>query len=192
MVNRKVIGKDFSKIDVARVQINSAIEMLFSGIHPITVHTIASACYQLTRDLAKVANIEDYLKITDHIAEGKESEYWKFVNKAAGFSKHADKSPDEKFDGIDETVNDIFILMSIKLYNSLGHKLTPEMQAFIAWFASIDNAEVMPEVDSEFAKKINAARALSHADSFTREQILWVGSQILSNQKLKQKGSAQV
>ncbi|MGE3760185.1 MAG: hypothetical protein AB7H97_20640, partial [Pseudobdellovibrionaceae bacterium] len=171
-----------SKLEIAAIHINSAIKMLFDNMNPVSVHTVVSSGYQIIRDLAQKAQTEEYMMITDHIRDGHLGEFWGHINKAWTFFKHADRDPDEIFEGVDVLVNDFAIFMSVRLYKSLGQTPTREMNAFIAWFICM-RTELMYEgpLKTIIEKNLNDF----NAGQFSRAENLFAGKTLLEKELQK-------
>jgi|SRR6185312_4239743 len=87
-----------SKLEVARDQLDAAIEVFFSSDNAIAVHTLTAAAYNVLRDIAKRDGSDFPFIKTGFIATLKESEKNKvmvFLNAPENFFKHADRDPDE-------------------------------------------------------------------------------------------------
>lgn len=170
-------GEDLSKLDIAEIQTNSAIHMLFNNMHPVAVHTIAASGYQIIRDLACKAKTEEYLMFMDHIKQGRQGAFWSHTNKAWRFFKHAERDSDATFDGADELINDFTIFMEVRLYRSLGRKSSLEMNSFAAWF-TCSRPELLMECPLRDSIEKNYQDC--NADQFSREELLNMGKKTLA------------
>ena len=85
-----------NKTEAARIQIEAAIRLLFSGEDPIVVHTLAAAGFRIVRDLAHAGDKGGTQRMFKNLFKpGMEGKFWKGINRAANFLKHADDDPDD-------------------------------------------------------------------------------------------------
>jgi hypothetical protein len=85
-----------SKLEVARDQLDAAIETFFLSDNAVAVHTLTAAAYNVLRDIAKQDGSAFPFIKTGFIATLKESEKNKavaFLNAPENFFKHADRDP---------------------------------------------------------------------------------------------------
>jgi hypothetical protein len=123
-----------NKADAARRQLCAAIRMTFGGEDPIAVHSVAASAHRIIRDICEGrGDIESYLRFTDRIAPGHESEFWGAVNASANFFKHADNDVDAIHE-MDEEATDYMIAFACRWYVDLGFELSNEMRQFGGWF----------------------------------------------------------
>ena len=134
-----VLGEGMGKIsttkpDTARRQLDTAIRMLFSNEDPLAIYSVVGAADRIVRDLADKSGKSQYNEtIRQMIRPGKESMFWKEMNKAFNFIKHAAADPTGVLD-FEEEVNDITIYIACIYYETLGYQLTPFMLAFRIWY----------------------------------------------------------
>lgn len=86
-----------SKLEVARDQLDAAIEIFFLSDNAVAVHTLTAAAYNVLRDIAKQDGSDFPFIKTGFIATLKGSEKNKvmaFLNAPENFFKHADRDPD--------------------------------------------------------------------------------------------------
>ena len=122
-----------TKLEAARRQTDAAVRMHFCGEDPFAIHTIAAAALRILRDISEQQGgnaWHDGLKAS--IKPGMENAFWKAMNKAANFLKHADHDPAAEL-GVGEDINDWTIVGCCSYYGALGLQLTPEMRAFLGW-----------------------------------------------------------
>lgn len=172
---KNIFGEGLSKIQIIELQINRAINMLFDNENPVLIHTMISPAFQICRDLARKQQTKTYLAFKDNIKEGFLNEFWKHVNRAWTFFKHADSDPESFFPGMDEQLNDYAIIVSILIYNEIAGSISKEMQAYSYWFMSLN-----PEFLKECAlKDLIEANFETTFTSISREDALFTGKQLL-------------
>ena len=69
--------------------------MTFSGVDPVAVHLVAAGGNRIIRDICEArGDIESYLRFTDWIAPGYETQFWKVMNASANFLRADPESLD--------------------------------------------------------------------------------------------------
>lgn len=146
-LNDEVVAQGASPLDIAKIQIESAIEMLFQGHHPVAIHTVAEAALQIVRDLAATHELPILQSL--EIAE-------------------SSFSPSEAFPGIRQDLNDMTIFWAIQLFSSLGGKQTPAMHSLVSGLlmrfpelAKTEVAGLTPEITA-IAKKLTREEFLRY------------------------------
>lgn len=116
--------------------ITAAIQMTALGVNVFSVHVVVKACTRLVRDLAEHRGLFLPGDYRDHIKEDFQPQYLKLENKAYNFSKHADRDPEEPYDGPEpaklEMLNEIGTMLNIQGFRALGGEVTPAMIDFSA------------------------------------------------------------
>lgn len=103
--------------------------MLFSGEDVAACATLAGAGYRILRDIAEASGqSKSYNGLKSVIRPGMEKEFWVVMNSVPNFLKHADKDPHAILDIDDEWV-DLALFQASMIYQDLGFRLTPEMNA---------------------------------------------------------------
>lgn len=106
--------------------------MLFMKEDPVSIHTIAAAAERILMDIAeRKGDIDAHVRFKDLIRPGMEKGFWRYMNKAANFLKHADKDPDSILSDFNEEANDWILFMACNYYRDLGNTPTPEMNALV-------------------------------------------------------------
>jgi hypothetical protein len=83
------------KIEAARRQLDTAIELWFMEKDEVSVHTLAYAAYQIIHDInVHRGTAHEGLFETSMIKDEYRSDWNKLVRKPANFFKHADNDPD--------------------------------------------------------------------------------------------------
>ena len=119
---------------------------------------------------------EVYLNWSDRIVPGKEGLYWGHFNKAYNFFKHADRDPDEKFQGIDVTANDFVIFFSVMFIRALNGPISERMNIFSSWFV-LQYPQVI--ADNRLKDLVNGYEASMRGYKMSREQLLLAGKQLI-------------
>lgn len=124
---------DLTKLDVARRQLKTAIVLFFNNGDPVSIHTLACAGHEILYDLRKSQGIANMLQDTSgYIKEGMESEYFRTLNRAKNFFKHADRDPDDII-SFDPKTSSYFLLDAVVAYFRISGERPPIMVTFNAW-----------------------------------------------------------
>ena len=123
---------NITKIEAARRQIDTAIELMFLGYDPIPIHTIIAAASRIVRDLSEQANTLGWQKLMEAITPGSERVVLGGFNKYSNFFKHADTDPNAVINEISETLNENILIITTGLYRYLS-SMTSYMIAYEAW-----------------------------------------------------------
>jgi hypothetical protein len=127
------------KIEVARQQIDTAIELFFGGKDYLSVVTLAAAGEEIIGNLLKRAQkknmISHLIDLDRELSEGRSFE--KVNQEINGFKnslKHANQSAEDPID-VAESQEHALAMLSRALTNYHLHegKLTPKMEEFYVW-----------------------------------------------------------
>lgn len=170
-----------NKSEAARRQIEAAIRLLFSNDDPVAIQTLAAAGFRILRDLAHGGERGEMQRIfKDMIKPGMEGEFWKGVNRAANFFKHADEDPDGILEDIQEELNDSMLMLACMYYQDLGHQLTPTMIALVSWYSVMHPEFLLGDVP---VKKIIPKELTDSLRSGSRAEQLKMGRLALEHAK---------
>jgi hypothetical protein len=67
----------------------------------------------------------------------KRKEWWRGLNRAANFFKHADKDPDELLGRVEPVVSELAMSLNCLLFEDLEGRWTPEMNISMTWHTCI-------------------------------------------------------
>jgi hypothetical protein len=116
-----------TKLEAARRQIDSAVEMYFNERDEVSIHTLVGAAHILITDLSKAAQLQSV--IDRHI---KPDMRWKFegaIRTPQNFLKHATEDPDETFD-LNPHNTELMLFIDIEMFKELTRSATDPMRAF--------------------------------------------------------------
>lgn len=125
-----------SKLDAVRRQLETAIRLYFSNGDPVSIHTLAAAAYNITRDINKKMGSspllikELFLKC---VREGHEEEVRKKLNEAENFFKHAERDHQAVID-FNPELSEMFVLEACSAYYKLRGEFPPLFKLFQSWF----------------------------------------------------------
>jgi|688.fasta_scaffold101765_1 hypothetical protein len=126
-----------TKLEAARRQLEVAIELWFFDRDAVSIHTLASAAYQVLADLSKDRGLEPMLTtregLKDRIRPGMEAEAYKMFSEAENFFKHADRDPNETIEFRPGSNQPILWEASAR-YRELTGERVPALEAMYWWF----------------------------------------------------------
>jgi hypothetical protein len=163
------------KREAAQRLLCAGIVNFFNGEHWCAVHVMAQAAFQVLRDLAeKSRDCEAHQWTLSQIRPGKEREFFRALNKAASFLKHADRD-DADVLTVDDRVNDYTLFFACRYHDTLGFSQCPEVKAFTVWFA-VTNPDlvngwagrIMAELVGDIAHKARGEQLASNSCSCFR------------------------
>ena len=120
-----------TKLDAARRQLDTAIQLFFSSGDFVSIHALSFAAYTITRNLCdKTENEATLMKfVCARIEEHQHAEFARCLNKAGNYFKHADRDPQETLEYIPEQY-DVFIITAIWQYQALTGEMTMPMHVY--------------------------------------------------------------
>ena len=166
-----------TKIDAAKIQIDTAIRMLFNADNPIPIHTLSMAGFRILRDIAKNKKSSLYEKIEFMIKPEMMGEFWKLIQKYANFIKHADKDPEGSINNFNEEINDSILFLASLYYQDVGCKLTPEMLTITVWYSALHPDFIIENTSSEYKSQVDVVKKTLIGKS--RKEQLNIGKQAL-------------
>lgn len=126
-----------SKLDCAKRQLETAIELYFLEKDPVSTHTLASAAHQILRDLNSAGGgppmLFDKESLVKIAKPGMAGELYKLLGRAEAFFKHADRDHDEVLDFNPISSESILWECSVRYSEMTGE--TPDLfRAMGGWF----------------------------------------------------------
>lgn len=124
-----------SKIDAARRQLDTAIQLYFNDFDSISIHTLTGAAHGILRNLCRKNNggsLFDFLE-KNFVRTEKITEFRKSVTKARNHFKHANSDHDFVLD-FNPGINDYFIYDSCLMYQALTSEPSKYQKIFSLWF----------------------------------------------------------
>jgi hypothetical protein len=124
-----------SKLDAAKRQLETAIQLVFTNGDPVSIHALTCASYEILEAICKKQNLNSVLDegIENFVRADKKKGVRDKIHQPKNFIKHADRDPE----GIQEFNPDlslIFIWDACRLYRCLTSEFTKDMFIFTAWY----------------------------------------------------------
>jgi hypothetical protein len=125
-----------SKLDAARRQLETAIQLYFVNGDPVSIHTLTAASYNILRDLNKKRGgspliiKELFLVMTK---EEHRKEIRDLMNEAENFFKHADRDNESTLD-FNPRVSEALIQEACSVYCEISGEYPPLFKLFQGWY----------------------------------------------------------
>jgi hypothetical protein len=167
-----------SKIEGARRQLDTAVDLYFDNADSLAVHTLAFATFKVLFDIYPHHQGDGFAAKLEALIS---KEGWRSMSGVANFLKHADRDPDAFLQAHHPEQAMAIIGLATLLYRRITGRFSPKMRAFDIWTEQEGHDDLgIEEVDgnSERAgahKRIrDEVRALPHAAKmvFARKQYL--------------------
>lgn len=139
-----------TKLEVAERQLVEAIMLFFQRRDRVAIHALASGAHQVLSDLAIAHGKATIIKNNPRLNPDPEirSEYYRRLNEAYNFMKHADRDPDP---GASVTFRPAVIphilFDSVLIYVEFNRSIPSEFRAFLVWY-QVKFSDVL--LDGEF------------------------------------------
>lgn len=137
-----------SKIDAARAQLKTAIELWFANGDHISIHTLACAAHQIIHDINTHKKGPDLIFNSSIIKSERRKEWINSLKKEMNFFKHADTDPTTSIE-FDPEASEFFILMSIQGLQIFGFEGNVAETAFFRWFM-LHNPDLLTPQGQQF------------------------------------------
>jgi hypothetical protein len=148
-----------TKIDAARRQLRTAIELWAIDGDPVSIHSLAYAAHQIIHDLNRVEKGPHLFLDMPGIKEEKRREFVTMVKRDANFFKHADsrgKKPDPPSIEFTPSTNELFIMIAITGLKQLKVQLSHHEQGFVLWYRVHHPDMLEAETEQAFKRTVSA------------------------------------
>jgi hypothetical protein len=144
-----------TKLEAARRQLCTAIELWFADRDPVSVHTLAAAAYEIIHALSKKRNPgrRDLLFDSIIIKDEYRKDWVAHLKKEQNFFKHADRDPDSIIE-FSPKFTEFFIMFSILGLSQIGETLDTLESAFMFWLQFHRPKLLKPDVRDRLAAGI--------------------------------------
>ena len=165
-----------TKIDAARRQLQTAIELWANDGDPVSAHSLAFAAHQIIHDLNRRNGGPNLLLDEPSIRPEKKNEFANLVKRDANFFKHADNrtkgkiKPPMEID-FDVDSNELLISITIVGLQYLGQALTELEIAFYTWYR-VNRPDLLTDAGRELFEKSIPAQAAAALRKMPRKEFL--------------------
>jgi hypothetical protein len=126
-----------SKLDAAKRQLETAIQIYFAHGDPVSLHTLCAAAYNIIRDVASKRGGLQPMLVKDQLIQLAKPDGRKpfrdKLNEAENFFKHADRDHDGVHD-FSPALSELFLLDASTHYYQLTSESPPLFKVYRAWF----------------------------------------------------------
>lgn len=130
----KTNNLEISKLEAAERQLDQAIRLFFQREDEVSVHTLASAAYQIITDICKHKKIEREVEDSIILEKfGVKKQVLDSLRKPQNFFKHADKDHTDTIT-LDPMLTALLLMSSANYLLLLREKESVECRVFRDWF----------------------------------------------------------
>ena len=128
------ISIQVTKLEAAERQLDESILLHFERRDAVSIHTLASAAYQVISDICKHKGIKREIEDSQILDEmGIKGELLASIRRPQNFFKHADNDPTGKVQ-LKPLLTMCFIMASVQYLLQLRSRQSPECDVFRTWF----------------------------------------------------------
>ncbi|MDW5264442.1 MULTISPECIES: hypothetical protein [Acidobacteriaceae] len=169
-----------SKLEAARRQLATAIELWFRDKDQVSIHALAYAAYEVVHAISKKQGRTQTL-IFDAIAvpERFRRVFAAHVKKGANFFKHADHDPNGTIE-LQPVLAEIFFIFSILGLRSVDIPANEYESAFLWWF-HLNRPDLLTQKGRELFTKFAPVDALNEVRSWPKSEFFDVFLQARSS-----------
>ncbi len=102
-----------TKLEAARRQLNTAIELWFTGGDPVSIHVLAYGAHEIIHRVFRKRGLSDLMFDSAMIKEEHRGGFGKMLKEDANFFKHANREDEHEQRTFNPLANDLFLLMSV-------------------------------------------------------------------------------
>lgn len=121
-----------TKLEAARGQLRSAIELWFSESDAASIHTLACASHEIIHDICRQRGISDLIYDSTVIKDEYRGYVVPLLKRNANFFKHARNDSDKTIE-FDPKLSSLFMFVSIVGLQRIGEPVGDVEDAFIYW-----------------------------------------------------------
>ena len=121
-----------SKLDAARRQLDTAIELWFADGDEVSIHTLVAAAHQVIHDINRKKGGKELLFDSAKIKDEHRSEFVSLIKRDMNFFKHADQDAEQIIEFVPLT-SILFMMFSIVGLEHLGERLNDTENDLILW-----------------------------------------------------------
>lgn len=164
-----------SKLDAARFQLATAIDLWQNDADPVSAHTLAYSAYQVIHDLNRLAKGPPLLLDAQTVKPEERQSFITEVKFFSNFFKHADdrrkgkKTQEPAEVEFNPSVNAIFLVFCVKGLKYLKQDITAQEQAFESWF-SIENPHTLTPEAKRMYEEMFGSETLAGVRGLEKKQ----------------------
>jgi hypothetical protein len=165
------------KLDAAKRQLVTAVNLFLRNCDPISVHSLAQASREILATLCQINEKDDLATfIADHNSITRR-DVFALANKHRNFFKHADRDPDVLIQDFSDLDNDAIIYTAVHDLKLLTTQIPVECQLFEPWFFATHPEVKRLEVSDQFAEQVK--ELFPNLSEFSRDNQKKFGLRVL-------------
>ncbi|ADB38011.1 hypothetical protein [Spirosoma linguale] len=126
-MNESIISLD--KIEAVKVQLNTAIELIFSSSHDIPVIVLVYGAWSILKDLLPITTTRNWVRECNPLMDA--DKLFNKLNAVWNFCKHADRDPD-KIIQYPKDIGELALILAIHDFAQLSEQ-TLAMDVYQLW-----------------------------------------------------------
>lgn len=141
---------ELDKLTVARRQLATAIELLFSDRDKVSVYSLAANAWEVIDVLCRLAGVESFsVHARENIPPGKDLKRNYINSPHRNFFKHADSDPKGKLPPLPDAQVDGVVFMAVEDYIRLNQRSPTQFQVFQLWYLATNPSRLDANVADE-------------------------------------------
>lgn len=162
-----------TKIDAARRQLKTAIELWFANGDAVSINTLAGAAHQIIHDLNHKEKNAPLILDRPEFTKEQRKMFATRVKSSTNFFKHAERRDGAESISIefDNNTNELYISMATQGLKQMGYIFNGHEFAFCAWEA-IHRPEVLNEESMQLLKSTISNEATESLKNISRKEFL--------------------
>ena len=169
-----------TKLEVARRQLATAIELFFADRDVVSVYSLAANSWEVIDVLCRKAGIESLsIQARENVPAGNELKV-NYVNiPYRNFFKHADRDSEQTLPPLPDAQVEGLLFLALEDYIRLNSRSPVQFQVFQLWYLAKYPEKLGPDVSNELKEGI--ATAFPRLSSLPRKVQLARGAQMLAD-----------
>lgn len=170
-----------TKIDAARSQLATAINLFFDDVDPISVHSLACASAEILETMCRNNGKQTFFTHTrESNPKFTSKEIRETLNKCKNWFKHADKDHGDVLTDFSDVLNDYAIFMASHDYDSIENWKPIEIQVFQLWFSAVykKHMDPRPEIVQQLFPDMD--KKIAESKNFWAKKF-WIGQERSQN-----------
>lgn len=169
-----------TKVDVARRQLVTAIELFFAGRDAVSVYSLATNAWEVIDVLCRKAGIDSFsIQARENVPEGKDLKYNYINSPYRNFFKHADSDSEKTLAPLPDSQVEGVLFLAVEDYIRLNGRSPVQLQVFQLWYLAKHPEKLDAAVAGEIMEGV--ARAFPGLPSLSRDARLALGAQVLAH-----------
>jgi len=169
-----------TKLDIARRQLATAIDLFFASQDAISVFSLATNSWEVIDALCRKTGVESFsIQARENIPEGKDLKV-NYVNSPyRNFFKHADRDSEKTLDPLPDSQVEGVLFLAVEDYIRLNGRSPVQFQVFQLWYLAKHPEKLAAGVTNEVLEVIKSA--FPGLPSLPRDSQIALGAQLLAS-----------